>query len=455
MTTQADMMLMRALTMLGSGIGQGLDRRRQRKQDEEFADMIAPMSEPEDYMNPQDTQLIQALSGAVPGMAGMISGAGMQGNQMLGASAASGQQNQQAQQLRTAMRDPQIAAMMKQGYAQAQLSNMMPQVFQTNWGVFEKKPDGTLKTLTTPPKSDKPKDRWMNVDGNLYDTETVVDGAPKLAVKGTSDNGKVVKVGVGDKVSTAWYEPDTGKLELLGDPMSTTNKQEITTFDGSKPTKTTTGKIQTDLMSVDKTRAAYQRTLDSYDPKFLTYGDKAWRVIQGELDKSGAERIFGQILSDESWKEYEKATTFKQNVMKSVNAHIKELTGAQMSHYEIPRLMSEMPNMMDSGRAFKVKIDNVIAVADEAHATMAYYIKHNIIAPGFHDVYLETKKKWEGQASPAKIEEIAILEAAQAMAASAIANEIQFGGNSGNEGPGLDEDGLLPGAKIIKQGSGG
>ncbi len=61
---------------------------------------------------------------------------------------------------------------------------------------------------------------------------------------------------------------------------------------------------------------------------------------------------------------------------------------------------------------------------------MANYIENGMIAPGFHDVYLETKKKWEGQASPEQIEKIAILEAAQAMAASAIANEIQFGGIS-------------------------
>jgi hypothetical protein len=361
MTTQADMMLMRALTMFGSGIGQGLDRRRQRKQNEEFADMIAPMSEPEDYMNPQDTQLIQALSGAVPGMAGMVSGAGMQGNQMLDASAASGQQNQQAQQLRAAMKDPQIAAMMKQGYAQAQLSNMMPQkpeVIQTNWGVFEKQPDGTLRTLTKP---DEKKNRRVLKPGDiLYDEDTgeVMARVPSDVKQKTwlSEESRMGENGVPEVRPTIIREDGTS---VPAGPWGPASKAfGITTPVMGLGER---AKWREKIEDTRKSLREFKEIKRMFDPDFLTMAGRARSGVGEVMSRFG---VIDQFPGEKE--RYSDRNEFFAAVSDRANRYIKEITGAQMSEAEANRLLTAIPNVKDDPVAFTDKLNRVISVSEAA-----------------------------------------------------------------------------------------
>ena len=97
MATRADMMLMQALSQLGAGIGTQIGGRRRQKSNDAFAAQAFPMTTPEDFMSEKDSELIRSVSSGVPGIGGMVGGAGMQGNQMLRATGQSGAANKEAE----------------------------------------------------------------------------------------------------------------------------------------------------------------------------------------------------------------------------------------------------------------------------------------------------------------------------------------------------------------------
>jgi len=403
MTTQADMMLMRALTMFGSGIGQGLDRRRQRKQNEEFADMIAPMSEPEDYMNPQDTQLIQALSGAVPGVAGMVSGAGMQGNQMLGAKAASGMQNQQAQQLRAAMKDPQIAAMMKQGYAQAQLSKMTPKEGKAPISL----PNGYASFWDTKtnqygdpvrlPKGMDPTERFDTM--NVGDETWVVDwfapndpntGMPKVVAKGKKNDVKIITEGVpGDDDARRQTVLVNGERAVEGNPYY--SRQTVTTLDPSKMTRATTSKAESDIFDIsNKMGRLTQLEEMEFDPTWLQIEGRLKNKGLEYIDYSkaltaGADKVFGKETMDDVWQDYDDWNNFARASYDNLNQTILEITGAQMNQEEVPRIKGQIPNVDDPPKKFWSKYNGVKDYLKKLDSRVKGFRAKGIVPAGVRD----------------------------------------------------------------------
>lgn len=458
------MLLMRALSQFGAGLGSHMSRRRQGKQDEEFANQMYPDTTPEEMMNPQDTQLIQALTGnTMPGMAGMISGAGMQGNQMMRASQQSGQANQQAAGMRSMMKDPRAAAMMKQAMIQQQFT---PKVAKApvslgggRVGVYDQK-TGQYNIKDYGEKTN-PKDRWMTVDGNVYDRETVVDGAPKLAIEGVSDNGRVVTVGVGDQQSTAWYDPDTDELRMLGGPMSR-GKSEVTTITPADMTKATQSKTESDIFDIsNKMGRLTQLEEMEFDP--------AWLQIEGKLKNkglefvdyskaltAGADWLIGKKTMEQAWGDYENWQNFSRASYENLNQTILEITGAQMNQEEVPRIKGQIPNVDDPPKKFWSKYNGVKDYLFKLDGRIKKFRKQGIVPAGVRD---PDKYGVNEFGKPISYEEIAMKSgpevAYQAWAADQIASGSmgEYANNYSMKDeetePKLDEDGLLPGSKIV------
>ena len=268
--------------------------------------------------------------------------------------------------MRTMMQDPQVAAMMKQ----AKVQSMMPKspkapvslgggkvgVYDPKSGQYEIVDYGEKKNI---------KDRWMVVDGNVYDRENIVDGKPALAIEGVSDDGQVVTVGVGDKKASAWYDPVSKQLDILGDPFEF-GKSEVTTIEMSVGEQKTRREKLTDVRD---TLRDYQNIRELFKPEYLTLLGRGKTKGQGILDELGALDAFPEFFGKERFtnvKEFYSAT------QERANKYIKMITGAQMSEAEAKRLMKAIPSIEDSPNTFQAKLDYIVKVAQSSYEAYAF-----------------------------------------------------------------------------------
>lgn len=430
MATRADMMLMQALSQFGSGLGSMMGRKRQNKRNAALAEQMFPMQPDVPQVDPKIMKLAGAMGGAVPQAQGApgigaISGMGMQGavaNRNQQAQGAVDRSNAQATQMRELMKDPQAAAMLKQQHI-ASMMPKPPKVTSVSGGYVVQK--GNDVEFMETDKDGKLKDRYLIFGDSVLDLENLDENGSPNEVFRAPPGTKITEVGKGDQKIKVLVDEATGDIiKELGEGYDF-GKSELTTVNPGALKGPALRGVQGGLMKLEDSQANYQRIMDSFDEKYLTYPDKVWRGLQSELDKSGAERIFGQILSDESWAEYGKATTFKSNTWNAVNAHIKMITGAQMSEKEVKRILRSIANTEDSPRAFLHKMNATMGAANDTHKRMEQYLTDGVLPQGYEMKGIEAYEKYSKMYDHETASKLAKRDAVQAWGNDQIMGSLQ------------------------------
>jgi hypothetical protein len=368
MATRSDFLLYQALTGLGQGLGSHFGRKRQKKQNDQFAQaFLGPESTPQDFVSPKSMQLAGQLTGGMaPGIGGAIANFGAQSGLASQADQASQAANQKRAQLAEMFKDPQMAAMMKQGIAQAEVSEMMPQkpskisdmVMSVTDGVMIMDPEtqelkfkktkvadvtkvlkpgdtvwhpGTGEVLFQVPENSKMKS-WMTTESRMGES-----GIPEERPMIVFENGS--KIPVGD------FGP-TGKSFSLSSPMM-----------GSAERRSWNEKIQETRRSLRE----FENIRDMFDPEFLTTVGRARSTAAEAMSRWNVLDLFPGEKE-----RYEDKTKFFAAVSDRANRYIKEITGAQMSEAEASRLLKAIPNVKDDPAGFMQKLNFVMEVSEAA-----------------------------------------------------------------------------------------
>lgn len=147
---------------------------------------------------------------------------------------------------------------------------------------------------------------------------------------------------------------------------------DITGTPGEFTTKTQ-GALEEDVVTAKDTLVGLEKTMESFDPEFLTYFGKFKAGTLNILDKFGAE------LSDDQKEFIKNYSEFAQNSIKTVNETIKQITGAQMSEKEAGRIRKQVPDPENNAPTeFKTKLENSIAQMKLAIARKQYMLKNGI-----------------------------------------------------------------------------
>jgi hypothetical protein len=418
MATRSDLLLYQALTGLGQGLGSHFGRRRQNKQNEQFAQaFLGPESTPQDFVDPRSMELAGKIMGGGPGLGGAIAGFGTQTGLAARANEQAQAANQKRAQLAEMFKDPQMAALMKQGIAQAKVAEMMPQKAKppialgknryAKWNTKTKQYD-----IVENQAEKDPQDRYLEIDlgggkKQYYDTWGQPGESGKFPLAFEGDRPPVQKeVGFGDNQKRMGaFTPEGQLIDWMGEPYEH-GKTEVTTRDATSLNPRSVGDIQSQLLSIQGTRQNYQNIMDVAKPEYLELLYKnAWHPIRGIILSLGGKGV----LSDKQIAEHGEAAVFYQNTWKSVNEYIKAITGAQMSEKEVPRLMNSIANISDDPVAFFAKLNNSMEIADQVAKKMEAHLADNKILDV--QVYNETIDQWGDRYKNATPEDQAKIEA--------------------------------------------
>lgn len=114
--------------------------------------------------------------------------------------------------------------------------------------------------------------------------------------------------------------------------------------------------LQGKILSTEDTIARFDESLSLFDPSYLTWQGKGLYKIKG----------FFSSLGVSMGEEYQDQAQFYAAVNDAANRYIKEITGAQMSGYEIDRLLQAIPNVQDNPDQWIGKMKLVTRVARAA-----------------------------------------------------------------------------------------
>lgn len=363
MTTRADYLLYQALSQFGSGLGSMMAQRKQKKRDQQFIDQMFPNVEPQ--VDPQQMQLISAITGAAPGLAGAVSAAGNQGAAMVGAKQQAAAQNAANARMREMFKDPQMAAMLKQGMAQAQIAQMMPKqrnigdmVMSVADGVMIMDPKTGSLNFHRTKKEDitkvlKPGDviynqetggvefqvpentrmkSWLSEENRMGP-----DGIPETRPQIVFENGSTIPVGEWGVSSRSFS---------IGQPLM--SKAERASW----------------REKIEETRRSLREFADikgMFDPEFLTLAGRARSGVNKIMDQFGVLDLFPGEKE-----RYSDRNEFFTVVSTRANQYIKDITGAQMSEPEARRLLKAIPNVEDNPQMFWDKLNSVIRISESA-----------------------------------------------------------------------------------------
>jgi len=360
MATRADMMLVDAMTQFGQGLGSMLGRRRMGREAEEEAERLFPnIPMMPDQVTPEGNALVSAMTGGMPGggMAADAMGMAYQataqaGNQQIGL------MNDENALVRALIgKDPRMLAQVKEQMLAARMPKEQ-ELIQTNWGVFQQQPDGSLKTLTEPPKDKKR--RVLKPGDVLYDEETgeVLTRIPEDVKQKTwlSEESRMGDNGVPEVRPTIIREDGTS---IPAGPWGPSSRA----FGITTPVMGT-GERAKWRDRIEETRRSLREFGEikrMFDPEFLTTVGRA---------RSGVGEIMSRFnvidLFPGEKERYSDRNEFFTAVSDRANRYIKEITGAQMSEAEASRLLTAIPNVKDDPVAFSDKLNRVISVSESA-----------------------------------------------------------------------------------------
>jgi hypothetical protein len=419
------------MLIAGNSIAGGIEKRGARKKMEKLSEELFPDKEVPEVFSDNQAALAKTIgSMGPPGMGAMqgVQMPAMQGAQRAAAGQAEGQ-NAQMAKLRALMTSGNPMA--QKGAMSVGMSGMMPKKpLVLGGGVYRDEQGNIHHEAAEKPLEFKP--------GHTYELE-MPDGTKKNWTAPKSETGGTwgmtpVATDQKDARGNVLYQDylRNNKSGTLGEPQGALHPKgqgvTINTGDqGRKLTKTSLSKVQAEIIDLSKSRERVSAAWDNYDAKFLTFPDKGWRGFQSLVDKSGYEVFTGnKAFSDESWGEYEKSKMFMQDVWSAVNAHIKHITGAQMSEREVPRILKSIAHTSDSPHAFEAKMRRFDELADRTHERMIGYLNAGELPDGYHTIAAEEYGKLtkEGAYTDDDARTLARRKAAQQWAA----DEIKTGG---------------------------
>ena len=208
-------------------------------------------------------------------------------------------------------------------------------------------------------------------DGKLWGINTrtgekklILETDPRYDVKtykgGTPDGEVAMFATVFDK------KGNQVRTEMLADPWDPNPTQRILT--GELPmSPRTKGTLEEKYINTSEALARLDNLIKPYNPSNPEAGGfkPEWLTIEGEVEKKllgvadrsqVADFIYKTFSTEEqrqrAWEEYDAYHQWRSDVALNVNKLIKEMTGAQMSEIETPRLKGQMPNLDDPRRKF-------------------------------------------------------------------------------------------------------
>lgn len=153
-------------------------------------------------------------------------------------------------------------------------------------------------------------------------------------------------------------------------------------------TKKTRGAVEADILESNATYADMKAIVGKVEDKFLEMPTRigaAWTSLK-EKWKVGE-------VSDEDRQELAEYTDFRRESISSLNAYIKQITGAAMSELEAKRLMKAMPTPGmglfdgDSPTEFRTKLKGVMKSLDRVTARNNYVAKYGLTS--FEEIPLD------------------------------------------------------------------
>jgi hypothetical protein len=121
------------------------------------------------------------------------------------------------------------------------------------------------------------------------------------------------------------------------------------------------GKYQGLRDTARQTRMIAQEVFSDWKPAYNHIEFQGGMWLLGKADRSAVATALGKaVLPDSVWNEFQDYVDWQRGMQGQLNAHIKMMTGAQMSHYEIPRLLKEMATQSDGAASYRAKMEGLI-----------------------------------------------------------------------------------------------
>lgn len=143
-------------------------------------------------------------------------------------------------------------------------------------------------------------------------------------------------------------------------------------------TKKTQSAIQDDLIKIKNAKGRLEIIKRGFKPEFTEAGTKISNKFTALVEGLGIP------TSKASKRKLAEFTDFARNSSENLNQHIRDRTGAVMNAAEVPRLMSEMPNLGtgvmdgDSATQYVTKTNSVIASLDAAEDRLLFVLANGL-----------------------------------------------------------------------------
>ena len=196
------------------------------------------------------------------------------------------------------------------------------------------------------------------------------------------------------------YDPSTGRV-TYSDPADAIGKDappkagttiefdsatgrpiSITTGRGGKTSadSASLGTVANNQLGEDYVKASHSidtlaQAIDSYDPKFLTYGGQLKQWTLSKLAKIDPNTVTGE---DRAY--LEAYAKFIRPTAELLNTTIKDITGAALNQQEVPRIKRQVPTEDDDPITFMEKAKGTMAELRLVKARAAYLKRAGIVA---------------------------------------------------------------------------
>jgi len=159
----------------------------------------------------------------------------------------------------------------------------------------------------------------------------------------------------------------TFKTESTRVKQPTGTNLTVNTGDMGKPTLPMRTDLQKSISKANVTMDRLESVRSQWNPNWSYIETQGWQFVKGAIDKSKLlSSTVGRAISEESWNDFSAYKAWDRDMQSTINTHIHDMTGAQMSQAEIKRLLLEMATKSDGAKAYKAKIDATISMLASA-----------------------------------------------------------------------------------------
>lgn len=164
------------------------------------------------------------------------------------------------------------------------------------------------------------------------------------------------------------FDPETGRPTSISTGRRGGSDQSLQ--------KKTLGDIEAKVVQAREGIARLGQIQSGFQRDYQTFGTRWGAMYDAFMEKSGFE------LTPENQQELAAFTDWRRNAVENINLHIKDITGAQMSAAEVPRLKDQMPDPGtglldgDSPTEFQANLDSTMRSLRRAAARYTYALRN-------------------------------------------------------------------------------